>query len=257
MIVAALAPDIPKIIWSLWLQGREEAPDLVRLNFDRWTRLSPDYRLEILDQRDVDALFKEDDLAIADQPVQVLSDVVRARLLCDHGGIWADAALFPVRPLDDWLPDTLNSAGLFAFERPRPDRLIASWFLVASKHSPIFRELWGEIKRFWSKPRQLVRGIPADPIGSVSPDTADTSDTYPYFWFHYLFEYVVRSRPEAAAQWNACVRLPADAGHRMQFLFAGDANPSEAEIQLAANAAPVQKLNWRTAYPRGVLNALS
>jgi hypothetical protein len=43
----------------------------------------------------------------------------------------------------------------------------------------------------------------------------------------------------------------------MQFLFAGDANPSEAEIQLAANAAPVQKLNWRTAYPRGVLNALS
>jgi hypothetical protein len=254
--VAALYPDIPKIIWSLWLQGREEVPDLVRLNFDRWATLNPHYRLEILDRHDVEVLFREDDLPIAELPVQVLSDIVRARLLRDSGGIWVDAALFPVKPLDDWLPDVLSNAGFFAFERPKPDRLIASWFLVAARNGPVFRELWEEIKRFWSKRRQLVSGIPADPLGSVSPDIAGTSDTYPYFWFHYLFEFVVRTRPDVASQWNACVRLPADGGHRMQFLFERDANPSDAEIRLAAGAAPVQKLNWRTAYPLEMLNAL-
>src|SRR5438270_281411 len=81
LMIVALAPDVPKIIWSLWLQGKDEAPDLVRLNFDRWAALNPDYRLEILDQHDVEVLLGEDDLPVAELSVQVLSDIVRACLL--------------------------------------------------------------------------------------------------------------------------------------------------------------------------------
>jgi len=251
-----MAGVIPKIIYSLWLQGIAQAPALVRLNFTRWAQLNPEYQLKILDRQDVDALFVGSDLPIDALSPQALSDVVRIRLLHDMGGIWVDASLFPVKALDEWLPEVMTEAGFFAFERPGPDRPISSWFLVATAENPILRAWWSEIKRFWCKPRQLVGGIPDDPAGSVSPAHAAAEQKYPYFWLHYLFQYLLDTSPEFAALWGDCVQILADAPHRLQTLFINNAAPSETEIRLAAGAAPVQKLNWRVAYPVDVLGLL-
>ena len=256
---APLRSDIgvPKVIYSLWLQGKEEAPDLVRLNFERWARLNPHYRLKILDRNDVEPLLKGVALPIANMTPQALANVVRTRLLLDKGGIWVDASLFPVKPLDDWLPDMLTEAGFFAFERPGPDRPISNWFLVATAENQILREWWKEIKRFWSKPRQLVNGIPNDPVACVSPEGAAATDKFPYFWHHYLFQYLLENRPEVAALWNDCIKFSADFPHRLQFLFMNNNHPVEAEIRQAADAAPVQKLNWRASYPLDVVASLT
>ena len=35
--------EFPKIIYILWLQGRENAPELVRINFERWAWLNSYY----------------------------------------------------------------------------------------------------------------------------------------------------------------------------------------------------------------------
>ncbi len=217
---------------------------------------NPTYRLEILDRHDVAALLEAEQIQISELTPQTLSNIVRARLLVANGGIWVDASLFPVRPLDVWLPALLTGAGFFAFARPKPDRLISDWFLVATPDNPILRELWREIRRFWAKPRHLKPGIPEDPVASVSSEVAAATDTYPYFWFHYLFELVVRTRPDIASLWENCVRSPADNPHQLQFLFRDNVAPSDAEIMGAVNAAPVQKLNWRASYPLDLLTAL-
>jgi hypothetical protein len=57
--------------------------------------------------------------------------------------------------------------------------------------------------------------------------------------------------------WSGCIKLPADPPHRLQFLFVNNERPAEAEIRQAADAAPVQKLNWRTSYPLDVLASLT
>lgn len=252
-----LIVGVPKVIYALWLQGKEQAPDLVRLNFERWAALNPDYQLKILDRNDVELMFDGVELPIADLRPQALAELVRVRLLLDWGGIWTDASVFPIKPLDDWLPGMLTEAGFFAFERPGPDRPISSWFLVSTPKNVILRKWWEEITRFWSKPRRLVKGIPADPVGSVSPEIAAANDEYPYYWLQYLFQYLVENDPEFAALWSRCVKSSADPPHRLQMLFAADRHPWKAQIRQAANCAPVQKLNWRAKYPLKALARLT
>jgi hypothetical protein len=62
---------------------------------------------------------------------EAFADQIRIELLNVHGGVWADATTMCALPLDHWLPQRMQT-GFFAFERPTPDRLIASWFLAAS-----------------------------------------------------------------------------------------------------------------------------
>jgi tetratricopeptide (TPR) repeat protein len=247
------AAGVPKTIYSLWLQGLDAAPELVRFNLERWTALNPDYQLKVLDRRDALELFEGTDFPIRELPKQALSDVVRARLLRENGGVWVDASVFPVKPLSQWLDDALAAAGFFAFERPGPDRPISSWFLVAAPQNLILREWWKQIERFWSKPRRLIDRIPADPVGSVSPNGANESDQFPYFWFHYLFQYLLDTNAEFAETWDKCPRMGAGPPHRLAALFAKTPNPSIADMRAAASVAPMQKLVWRTSYPLGVL----
>jgi hypothetical protein len=181
----------------------------------------------------------------------------RTRLLLEGGGVRVDASLFPVRPFDDWLGEALTESGFFAFERPGPDRPISSWFLVAAPRNPIFQAWWTELCRFWARPRRLVPGTPADPAACVSPAQAAESDETPYFWFHYLFQYLLETDPEFAARWNRCAKYPADDPHRLRFLFRDDPAPSESAITAALRSAPVHKLDWRATYPLELLEALA
>ncbi len=243
--------NIPRMIYSLWLQGREQAPEIVRLNFQRWELLNPGYQLKVLERRDVSALLADVDIDVGVLPPQAVSDVVRAKLLLDHGGIWVDASLYPVKPLDEWLPTVLTNVGFFAFERPGPDRPISSWFLVSTPNHLIFQELWKEIIRFWSMPRQLIEGIPLSPVASVSPEGPAT---FPYFWFHYLFDYLLNTNQEIASLWDGCIKYSADRPHALQLLLGRKSSPPRTEVEEALASAPVQKLNWRDLYPLDILS---
>lgn len=251
---------IPRIIYSLWVQGRENAPPIVRLCFDRWAELNPGYELQILDQERVDDLMRRAGVRYDALTPQALSDAVRTRLLLNTGGVWADATVLPMAPLDEWLPEATKETGFFAFERPGPDRPISSWFIATSARHFAMKLWWDEIARFWSKPRQLAsysgQAIPEDPVGSVSAGKGADSGEYPYFWFHYLFQYLLEREPRFAAMWAKSRHCSADGPHSLQFLFRDNPTPSFEEIADAAARAPVQKLNWRVEYPIDVLTRL-
>ncbi len=50
---------MPKRIYTLWLQGSDNAPDIVRINFDQWERLNPDYKLIVLDEKTAAPYLKD------------------------------------------------------------------------------------------------------------------------------------------------------------------------------------------------------
>ena len=106
----------PKVIWSLWLQGLEEAPDLVRACLASWTNRNPGWVHHLL-TRDTLPLFlpearNEGSLLARDLPPAALSDVVRVGLLSRFGGVWVDATCYCLHPLDDWLAEAMR-AGFF------------------------------------------------------------------------------------------------------------------------------------------------
>lgn len=242
---------VPRVIYSAWLQGAAQAPALVRLCFERWARLNPEYQLRVIEASEAAAILSP--YRLPPVPAQAMTDMLRIELLRRHGGIWVDASLLPIRPLAHWLPP----CDFFAYAQPGPDRPLSSWFIAAAP-GPMPEALWIEILRFWSRPRRLAQYaggiIPPDPVASVAPEAGGTSEFYPYFWLHYLFRHLLETDPDFAAAWARSPRPPAGPPHSLQAACAGSV--SEPAIRAAAARAPVQKLNWRAPYPLALLARL-
>lgn len=241
--------SVPRVIYSAWLQGAAQAPAIVQLCFNRWARLNPDYQLRVLEASEAAALLAPHNIPAL--PAQALCDILRIKLLHEQGGLWVDASLFPVVPLARWLPAQMADTGFCAFARPGPDRPISSWFMAAQPGHAMVRKLWHETLRFWHKPRRMARYngslIPPNPAASVAPAAGGATDAYPYFWLHYLFQYLLDTDMEFAALWARCTPPPAGPPHRLQ--TACTQPVTAAMLHAAAHAAPVQKLNWRVTYP--------
>lgn len=248
----APAGGIPPVIHMLWLQGLDAAPEVVRVNVRRWATLNPEYRLNLLDAAGAEALLAGTGIAVAALTPQALSDVVRARLLLAHGGVWVDASVYPARRLATWLEGVTRETGFFAFARPAPDRPIASWFLAATPGHAMIAALWDRIAAYWSRPRAAVAGIPDDPVHAVE----QCPDGFPYFWFHYLFESLLHRDPGFAAIWARCAQISADGPHALQFRLVAEPDLPADAIHMLLAGAPVHKLNWRNPYPLALLETL-
>ncbi|HEX5776017.1 MAG TPA: capsular polysaccharide synthesis protein [Caulobacteraceae bacterium] len=222
---------MPRRVWMFWAQGLEDAPPLVRHCVTAWREKNPGWEVRLLSMADLPSLVAMDDVpAPPATSYQAFSDLLRVRLLAAHGGVWADPTCLPVRPLDHWLPP-LMQAGFFAFDRPHPERMLASWFL-ASEPGGVLVEKWAA-----ACGRYL--------ISERRPDD--------YFWLHYLFEWLVRNDRAVRRAWSRVPKVSADGAHYLKLrLQAGLA------IDAAAPAAtPMQKLDWRRDYDEADLRRWS
>jgi Capsular polysaccharide synthesis protein len=184
---------VPKILWSLWLQGWDSAPDLVRACAASWIRLNPEWDVRLLTRSHVERLLAaESNASLLQRPISpaALSDVVRLELLARYGGVWADATSYCLSPLDDWLPGVTTS-GFFAFDRPAPDRMLATWFLAAVEPSPAILRWRALARAYW--------------MDRSAPET--------YFWCHYLFAKAYEADAEVQKVWDSTPRISADGPH--------------------------------------------
>jgi hypothetical protein len=172
----------PKIIWSLWLQGWNEAPEIVRACTASWTRLNPGWVVRRLTRKHVNSLFPPTSLfahLADDLPPEALSDIVRLELLTRFGGVWVDATTYCLVPLDGWLAPAMPQ-GFFAFDRPAQDRMLSSWFLAAQPASPVVVFWRALTERYW----------------------ATRSERGAYFWLHYLFAHAYQLDPVVRRIWD-------------------------------------------------------
>ena len=207
---------MPKKIYALWLQGRENAPELVRINFDRWERLNPDYELIVLTRETATPYLKGFPIDPNKLTVQTFSDILRVRLLAQNGGIWTDASVYPTRPLSKWLNKTMKTQTFFAYDNPNPYHMpVASWFLVARYDCPMIKKWNDLITRYWFMEREPIhqenngdenRGefyYPADVDAEMGLLDMRPTPGYPYFWVHHLFGHLLRHDTDFAAEWDA------------------------------------------------------
>ncbi len=189
----AQAP-IPRTIWALWLQGWDDAPEIVRACRRTWEALNPGWAFRPLTRESLPALLDERTMAVltATPPPapQTVGDIVRLELLERYGGVWADATTYCLQPLDTWLPEAAAS-GFFAFAKPGPDRMLSSWFLAAAPGSVL-------IARWAARLRAHYR----DYAGRVH-----------YFWLQHTFAACYDYDFAFRAVWDATPKILADGPH--------------------------------------------
>ena len=185
---------VPRIIWSLWLQGWDSAPELVRACAASWSRLNPGWGMRRLTKAHVNQLFSNATLNAhllgLGIPPEAISDVVRLELLARYGGVWADATTYCLAPLDEWLKSAVAS-GFFTFDSPGPGPnaidvvpgcagRIASHLAMARSHPSLLD----------------------------SPRSRDA-----YFWVHYLFAKAYETDDEVRRVWDSTPKISANGPH--------------------------------------------
>lgn len=181
--------NMPKIIWQLWFQGWESAPQLVQNSRSSWMLRNPDWEHRALTRADLGELLSPNvaDLALSDRlPPAAASDMIRLDLLNRYGGVWADATTFCVRPLDEWLMETMRS-GLFVFKFDNDKRPAASWFIASAPQGEIISKWLAASRLYWQ-------------------NRAEFCD---YYWVHILLAQLIETDPAVRKLWMEMPTLPA------------------------------------------------
>ncbi len=263
----------PKIIYAFWMQGRENVPEMVRINFDRWERLNPDYKLIVLDKETARPYVKGFPIDAYKLTVQAFSDILRARILAQNGGIWIDATLFPVIPLSKWLDAHLAGHTFFAGNSDCDQVPITSWFIVASKGDDTIKKWNDLIARYWFMEREhKAISLDKNPMDAMRLDDFSATSHYPYFWVHHLFAHLLKTDAQTAAIWKDINKLPRVNDGGLHGVFRVPLPPSLkkwmyargligprgiARIKKHFRRGYVQKLNWREKFPMHLLERLA
>lgn len=99
-----------KHIWTLWWQGEENAPKIVKECFASMSRHKGDTQLHILDGDSLSQYIEIPSMILekfqkGNISLTHLSDIIRFELLCKYGGLWIDSTVFLTGDIPDWIFD--------------------------------------------------------------------------------------------------------------------------------------------------------
>lgn len=224
------APDHaePRRIFTLWLQGQEQAPPLVKACLDSIRRHS-DAELVVLDGRTVfDWIdlpegivrkWKEGKMRAAH-----FADICRVELLYRYGGVWMDATCYLDAPLPEWLWEAdffvyqggENVSGAYGG--------IQNCFIRAAKDACLLQVWRTAILTYWEHEDSAVD----------------------YFVHQLLFSMAVAVNPHAAALYAKMPSLVQDPTHVLWHDYADKPYDEELLHTICAGAL-FQKTNYKSA----------
>ena len=227
--------NIPKRLFIYWHQGWKGAPDIVKRCAATWQEHNSGWDINLLDAKTItDKVNLPPAAKTLNLPLPALSDVIRICLLKKYGGVWADATLWCVRPLDDWLEAACVPSGFFAYDKPGPGRPISSWFLAASRECRIVELWYCAVMHLLAKTRAhtlcsqifdnqeknwLLNVLRRLYMGYISQryryenlliTSSDDPEDENYFWFHYLFRRLLEQNVEFNHLWASTLKISAD-----------------------------------------------
>lgn len=247
---------LPKKLHALWLQGEDNAPDIVQACLKTWRDHNPGWSLDVCTKEQALEKLSPVDLEIAKKmKPAAFSDLYRLTVLKEHGGVWIDATTVCRLPLEGWIPDVLRS-GFFVFDRPDADRPISSWFMVAAVDHPMICKLQDLTRWVWRQDH--VTGVDKAHRAQKYALTADEfpwrqekfwleQETLPYFWIHYLFDYMIYTDAEAHDIWQETTKFTAKIPQSLarRALLTPETPEEDLAAALRTLPAPIIKLNWR------------
>ena len=240
------SPDptkLPRIIWIYWSQGYENAPKIVRHCLSSWKRHNPNWDVRFLTSETVCQYVNTGNLEEIISKAQYFdhhraaySDLLRLKLLRTYGGVWADATLLCMCPLDTWL-HTLMPNGVMLFQRPIDDCPVESFFIAAYKEHPLIIR-WQETFEAYFYKHRLVKSYYA-----LESYLRRRRSVQAYTTIHYILDFLIRFDRQIHRIFHAIPPLDA---RRLFFLLKWAMSRKTAEIDLPnLTGIPIHKLSWR------------
>lgn len=93
-------------IWTAWLQGEENAPDIIRVTIASMRRNANGHRVMVLTYNNIDHFIDIPESIKQKHKAGILekahyADVVRMMILAKYGGLWLDATMLLHEPIDE------------------------------------------------------------------------------------------------------------------------------------------------------------
>ena len=147
-----------KNIFLLWLQGWNNAPWLQKQVAHSWEINNPDWRINYIDLDnlkdycdDIDYIYDKS----KDIKPQHKSDIIRLSLLKNHGGVWADATLLCMQPLEHWAHEAISTSGFWEYNSCIDNRTGyvggAIWLISSIRLSYIINSWKAACDNYWIK----------------------------------------------------------------------------------------------------------
>lgn len=149
--IVSSSKRLPKIIWICWLQGWDQAPWIARECAESWRIHNPGWEVRRV-SRDTLSQYGISMEKLNEPGVMPAhkADLVRLRLLERHGGVWADATLLCMTPLDAWIHRAVQPAGFWSYHgRTGHGEGTSTWFLACVPRSLIVREWRRTFEAYW------------------------------------------------------------------------------------------------------------
>lgn len=179
--------NLERNIFLLWLQGWENAPWFNKQVAESWEINNPGWKIHYIDSNnlkdyipDIDYLYDEK----RNITPQAKSDIIRINLLNKYGGVWADATLLCMQPLDNWVHSAIKPSGFWMYHGNGAKMPVeigpASWFIISQKNNYIINKWKYLCDEYWNSNEQ----------------------TYGYFWMDELFKNAYNSDNKFKEIWS-------------------------------------------------------
>lgn len=189
-----LHPREDEKIFTLWFQGEENAPDIVKKCFRSIKEKYGDRFVILTDKTLYDYIKLPEFIMQKWQEKKIVaanfSDIVRIELLYTHGGYWFDATDF----LTSRIPKIIEDSPFFMYVTSDvffPHMFVQTCFMRGMKNDPLMG-MWRElIHEYWRKEEMACE----------------------YFLVHMLLKLLVRENPKAREFFEKMPKLPMDPTH--------------------------------------------
>ena len=173
-------------VWTCWLQGMENAPELVRACVESMRRTLPD-EVVVIDERNYTDYVTLPDYVVEKYnkgriPDALFSDMLRLELLINHGGTWIDSTVLstvhnpkegkPQRP--SWKEITGSELFLYRYYRNGRVEGTSNWFIHAKAGNALLADVRDMLYAYWR----------------------DYDCTVEYYIFHLFFSVAARWHPD-------------------------------------------------------------
>ena len=167
-------------VWFCWLQGLDQAPDVVKMCYASLKRHMKDREIVVLTNDNLfdyvsfpDFVMEKYNKGIIDNTR--LSDMLRLELLIRYGGSWLDSTVFCS---SDGYPRELLDNDLFVYQLVRKDCSgfvgLSNWFITACTNNRLLLILRDMHYEYWKRYNCVID----------------------YFFFHLFFTMIAREYPE-------------------------------------------------------------
>ena len=214
-----------RIIWICWLQGLENAPEIVKRCVASVKQYMPKYEIRILTNENIYDYVSLPEHIVKKYKKGIIkfahfSDILRTALLIQYGGIWIDSTVL----FTGSIPSRVLDLSLFFLQQSKMQvtpHMGSSWLLVAHKGNPILSRVLELLYAYWERENKLRD----------------------YYLYHIFFYLVLTYNKQGEQAWRAIPYYSNVDSHTLRAYLFDDYE--EAGWKLFTEHSNLHKLSWK------------